>query len=234
MRQRLLHSPFVSNPYVVFADIAISLSFVFLIYALATSQALLKVTRIARQSNLLSQIKADYRHRFPNAVISPEIRKDPSTDHTEEVMAFRPFVGGDIDVEIRTNAGLQRIAILRHLFHAGESKIVNQTARDILFDISQEVAKARNEFTYLFIHGIAEKSESNAKDDVALRLSEARAHCVYDFLVSSQLIGAFQNALRPSRVVSFGTGFNLYPNKESVGRVDLVLFYNDQGDPSGS
>jgi hypothetical protein len=231
----------LGNPFVVFTDVTISLACIFLIYGLATSQALAGVTRMERQQLLLGRIATAFAKVYPDA--PPMVQEDKLNEHGQ--VEYRPWVlrrrGEQHRVaDIQINGGLFRISLYEAPFAPDSSAVVaDDKPAKVFLEFAREVAKEHDNYTYLFLQGISEKKEVAWNKDRGMSLSVDRANAARQFLEANGVIGRYPeppsgtqtNYVWPSRVITFGTGFWLYQtDEEARGRVDMFIYFNDSGE----
>ena len=181
-----------SNPYVVFADVAISMSFVFLIYSLATSQAVLGITRMHRQTVVSDSVHAMLSSKYPNLSVATAHRIDPATRQKEDVDEYRlEGRNSSIALEIKINAGLERFSLRRPMFDRGSASIADQNTAALFADIASELAKSSDSFTYLNLDGVTEPGEADPRVQADIDLSAARAKTAYKLLRDRGIIGSY-------------------------------------------
>ncbi len=232
MRRR--HARLASNPFVVFSDMTVALAFFFAIYgltsAVAHSRALEIAERENRQKSVREQVVGLFRRVWPEA---------PYNESAKE----RKYIVGPPEnplAAVWENSNYQRISIYRPMFNRGEKTISALWGREVYEELAQILRPSVVHLAYLYVHGIAEPQEEPGQIS-ALRLSRDRADEVRGLLKSAQLIAEYRDrrdeteqrasSLMPVKyVITYGTGNQLYTSEQEIGRVDLVLFYEDRSE----
>jgi hypothetical protein len=226
-----------ANPFVVLADITIALCFIFAVYAVSStamnSQLVLFFDRDSRQQDAETAIAGAFRERFGDL---------PETHHPERGM--RAF--GDAAkpaAVVWVNGSYQRVSIYRPLFAKGTASLTDE-GRHLFLDLGKLIAPRAHDLSYVYLHGIVEPEEVPARhgrtvgSEWARRLSQDRAQAVFDLMQQNGSIAGYgtseTRALAAGKIpamyaIPYGTADALYSCWwQSVGRVDVVLFYSDR------
>lgn len=227
-----------ANPFVVLADVTISLSFIFAIFAVSSSalssQLLLNFDRNQRQDRIQAKLVSVLSRHFAGPFkTSYERARGQSRAH----LVVRGE-GGELIAQVWDNGSFQRLIICKPLFPSGGTRLTEEGA-SVYFDLARQISEDAGEFAYVFIHGIVERREES---DLGLtaRKSEAvsteRARAVFSKFDEAGLIAAYGindedvplSQIAPKYIIWYGTGSKLYGGYMDTGRADVVLFYADQ------
>ncbi len=222
---------FKPNPYVVFADLAISLFFISTVVGfsnmIASSQALAAAFRTERQIKLCDRVLSGLQTLYPGA----EIRKVVG-----EHYILRK--NGDVLAEIWVNASYLRIQVMQSLWTKGKAQYDSESVNEIYKRLALDLVPDAPAFSYIYSHGIVEPSEQLNESD-AVAVSRQRADIVLSLLRGTDLIGPMgvpdqkinssgHPCVPAKNAIAFGTGSTLYFINKPVGRVDLLLFFTDE------
>jgi hypothetical protein len=219
---------FSANPFVVFADVAIALAFIFALSAVALSKLLSDAARAENQDG--------FRNRMVTAVFGKDARTVPVTNAEDQKVLKDAFWIVDrlnrTLGRIEQKGSFQRIRLtgmydpMSADLKPGRKPYVYRLVRVV----RDEMAKRR--VSYLHLHGVT----SGVEDLSNARLAGERANRLFDDLVDQNLISAkpmgnkFADASRINRiyVVPYGKP-GLYRDAPGPGsaRVDFVLYFGD-------
>ena len=233
------------NPFVVFADVTIALSFIFALCSIALSKVLSDLTRDQRQMQVQAETIRYFRSNFSRIQDKPARWAKTDYDRKRNRLLIR---NGHQVGEISSNGSYVRIG-LTGMFAFGSEDIERNASEKILSigRIARDAA-IRKDLSYVYFHGIVENGEVEAYRDrygkqiTAKELAQHRAGNVYDFLHAAGLIADDVNHLdgkkmNPKYTVDYGKPDqygrvgDANPNSEKIpGRVDFILFYSDIAD----
>jgi len=233
-----------ASPFVVLADMTIGLTFFFavlsLLSSLANSQGIKAAQRTEKQTRVKSKILEAFQRVYPDTV-----SRKVTNSVGDEYLDLRSSSGKSIG-QVWENGNFQRIMIYPGAFKEAGSVELSANGERLYMEIGKVLKPNVTSFGYLFVHGIVEPAEATATDEgktSALELSRQRADGVSQLLVRQGLIAPTASTTAPGQVekklaISYGTGTELYTldspaaqnwgTKSKTGRVDLVLFYNDE------
>jgi len=242
-RKRRRSEGLSASPFVVLADLTIAMAFAFAVQGLATaassSQALTLLQREDRQSKLQTGILDKLKTLFAGATVVQRRNKGDTRDHA----VLYDKDGTTELAEIWVNGNFQRVMVLKPLFRPGDTNPSSE-ATPIYSAIGSVIKQDAGGIAYLFVHGITEPKEMPSPSGEAIsreatRISRTRADIIFNMLQQARVIGspkapeatvdADNSPVVPAKyAISYGTGKDLYWQGLPVGRVDLVLFYEDK------
>jgi hypothetical protein len=224
---RLKRNAVTSNPFVVLSDITISLAIIFLVFGIATAvtntQILIFFDRNDRQQKIENELVSALTEIMPQAQVVRVRSLGDDRDHVE----LRDK--GSLAAVVWTNASFQRVQVFEQTFPPLGSEPTT-FGRDFISAVSKVVMRHSPEFSYLFLHGIAETSESSKlPPGGAQSLSEDRARSAFNLIAKPT--EATVLGIPRKYVIPYGTGNSLYLFKGAqAGRVDFLMFYSDTTD----
>lgn len=216
---------FQSNPFVVLSDLTISLAIIFLVFgisaAIGNNQILLFFDRNDRQDALQREFIAAVKEVLGDV----EIRQAAASQDGRAPIHL--IKSGKIVAKLTTNASFQRVQLLEPTFQSG-APALTAFGEQVYAALGSAVSRHAEELSYVFLHGISEKSEATDRTALLL-LSRERAVTAYGVFERMGAIGGA--GIEPRFAIPYGTGAELYTNfpVSTSGRVDLLLFYNDSG-----
>lgn len=147
-----------SNPFVVLADITIALCFIFAVYAVlaAGEKVFTASTREQRKDALEAKLQQVIKDWYRSQGVTLEESLKPTAERPMKVLAVP---GTERSVYIYDNASYKRISFYDPFFARSDRTIERPEVAELYRNIGTVLAQNWKQMQYVYLHGIAEKSE---------------------------------------------------------------------------